>query len=56
MTTSRATSTASAQRGSSSKCHTTATPTITTSRSMSGSISAPRRLYWPVTRATIPSR
>ena len=29
--------------------------TITT-RSINGSISAPSRLYWPVTRAAIPSR
>ena len=45
---SRATSAASAQRGSSSKFQVTITPASTTSRSISGSISAPSRLYWPV--------
>ena len=49
-------STARAHRGSSSKCHTTTTPAITTRRSISGSINAPSRLYWPVTRAAMPSR
>ena len=56
MNSSRATRIASAQRGSSSKYQQTATPEMISSRSTSGSSSAPMREYWPVTRAAIPSR
>ena len=56
MNASRAASSASAHRGSSSKYQQTATPEITSRRSTSGSSSAPMREYWPVTRAVIPSR
>ena len=53
---SRAASTASAQRGSSSNFQHTIAPEITSARSVSGSSSVPRRLYWPVMRAAMPSR
>ncbi len=56
MSSSRAASTPSAQRGSSSKCQQTITPLTTSSRSVSGSSSVPSRLYWPVMRAAMPSR
>ena len=56
MNSSRAASSASAQRGSSSKFQHTITPESTSSRSTTGSSSAPIREYWPVTRAAIPSR
>jgi hypothetical protein len=55
MKTSRAIITASIQRGSRSNFQHTTTPAITSERSMTGSISAPSRLYWPVTRAAMPS-
>ena len=53
--TSRATSSASAQRGSSSKCQQTTAPERIVRRSIRGSRIAPRRLYWPVIRARKPS-
>ena len=56
MNTSRATTSAIAQRGSSEKCQHTTIPDTTSSRSMMGSSSAPRRLYCPVSRAANPSR
>ncbi len=56
MNSSRATTTAIAHRGSSSKFQATAIPEITSSRSTIGSSSAPSRLYWPVSRAANPSR
>ena len=56
VTTSRAASTASAQRGSSSKCQQTTAPERIVSRSTIGSSSAPIRLYWPVARARKPSK
>src|ERR671914_1065763 len=52
---SRAASTSSAQRGRRSNSQATMAPEITSRRSVSGSSSAPRRLYWPVIRATMPS-
>src|SRR5918992_789456 len=45
----------SMQRGSRSNSQATMAPEITSRRSVSGSSSAPRRLYWPVIRATMPS-
>ena len=56
MNSSRAASTASAQRGSSSNFQHTITPAMISSRSTNGSSSAPIREYWPVTRAAIPSK
>ena len=56
MNSSRAASTASAQRGSRSNFQHTITPATISIRSTSGSSSAPMREYWPVTRAAMPSR
>ncbi len=56
MATSRTARAAIAQRGSSSKFQQTAAPARIVSRSTIGSSSAPMRLYWPVARATNPSR
>src|SRR5438045_2309601 len=51
MNSSRPTRTAMAQRGSSSKCQHTTSPATTSSRSATGSSSAPSREHWPVTRS-----
>ena len=56
MKSSRATRTASAQRGSSSWYQQAMTPQRTSRRSTIGSSSVPKRLYWPVTRAAMPSK
>jgi hypothetical protein len=45
----------SAHLGSRSKCQHTAAPDNADRRSITGSISAPRRLYCPVARARNPS-
>ncbi len=55
MNSSRATTTQIAQRGSREKSKATTIPETTSRRSTIGSSSAPRRLYWPVSRAANPS-
>ena len=56
MNSSRAITIAIAHRGSRLKRQQTTIPETISSRSTSGSSSAPSRLYWPVRRARKPSR